>query len=339
MAKKGKAKYTREERQQFRSGAVPDPRGKVAQETPEQANERALADLYGAKGANAGNALINKFLDSSIDPATGQPRAPLGRVGTNLPGSEQSSKRYSDLYDTTQGRKPEQETALANMKAGLGGYTSPEYQAQREQMQRGLNSNMATGAAQLARSQARGKVYGAAASAQSGNLIRGAQNQKDELEQDLMIRNIDEMDRRNLQYGEYGRGLDTEEFDRRAAATKAYGDESAAQRVETLDREKINLGQSNAELAAQIGAYTGAGATNLAQQNTEEAARIQEKGIDALSDSQSSVVKAAQNYNKPATSTAPAPAAAPKGTDTIGPSTTKGPADIKAKAKQRARRR
>lgn len=253
---------------------------KVA-DTPEQANERALADLYGAKGASAGNALINKFL----------PEGALGRVGTDLPGGQESTKRYKDLYESTQGRRPEQETALANMKAGLGGYTSPEYQAQREQMQRGLNSNMATGAAQLARSQARGKVYGAAATAQTGNLVRGAQNQKDQLEQDLMIKNIDEMDRRNLQYGEYGRGLDTEEFDRRASATKGYGDETANLRGEELERQKINLGQSNAELAAQIGAYTGAGATNLAQRNTEEASRIQEKGINALSDGGTSSVK------------------------------------------------
>lgn len=247
--------------------------GKV-QDTPEQANERALAGLYGTEGANAGNALINKFL---------QPGA-LGRVSTDIQGAKGSQDRYASLYQSTLNRAPEQETAMANMKAGLGGYTSPEYQAQREQMQRGLNSNMATSSSALARSQARGKVYGAAASAQQGNLIRGAQDTKDNLEQELMSKNIDERDRRNLQYGEYGRGLNQEEFDRRASATKGYGDEEAALRTEELERQKVNLGQSNAELAAQIGAYTGAGATALAQKNAEAGQDISRQGIRAMSD-------------------------------------------------------
>lgn len=271
--------------------------GKV-QDTPEQANERALASLYGTAGANAGNALINKFLDTSNG------KEPLGRVSTDVMGmgGQNSLQRYQNLYNSTQGRASEQTDVMNRMQAGLGGYTSPEYQAQREQMQRGLNSNMATSSSALARSQARGKVYGAAASAQQGNLIRGAQDTKDNLEQDLMIKNIDEMDRRNLQYGEYGRQLNQEEFDRRADATKGYGDEGANIRNETLDREKINLGQSNATLASQIGAYTGAGATALAQKNTEEGQRISEKGIDAMSDSQSNLVKAASgNTQAPAT--------------------------------------
>lgn len=250
------------------------------QDTPEQANERALASLYGTAGANAGNALINKFLDTSNG------KEPLGRVSTDVMGmgGQNSLQRYQNLYNSTQGRASEQTDVMGRMQAGLGGYTSPEYQAQREQMQRGLNSNMATSSSALARSQARGKVYGAAASAQQGNLIRGAQDTKDNLEQDLMIKNIDEMDRRNLQYGEYGRQLNQEEFDRRADATKGYGDEGANIRNETLDREKINLGQSNATLASQIGAYTGAGSIALSQKNTEAGQDISRQGLRTLSD-------------------------------------------------------
>lgn len=253
-----------------------DHKGKPGQpkapKVPRDPNEEALRKLYGDTGANAGNALINKFL---------QPGA-LGRVQTALPGSENDLGRYQELYNSTSQRDPMQADVLNRMQAGLGGYTSPEYQAQREQMMRGVQSNTATGLQQLAKSQARGKVYGAAASAQAGNLLTGAQQSKDTLEQDLMVKNIDEQQKRLTEYGQYGRGLNEEEFGRRANATQAYGDEEGRLRQEELDREKINLGQTNAELAAQIGAFTGAGGLALQQKNTEESQKIQRKGINAV---------------------------------------------------------
>lgn len=244
--------------------------------TPDQirqkANEKALAGLYGAEGVNAGNALMNKFL---------QPGA-LGRVSTEVPGGAQSLERYNRLQASADARDPMQTDVLSRMKAGLGGYTSPEYQAQREQMTRGLDSNLQTSLGQLAKSQARGKVYGAAASAQQSNALRADQDSRNNLEQDLYIKNIDEMQRRLSTYGEYGRGLNQEEFDRRASATKGYGDEAAKLREDELERQKINLGQSNAELAAQIGAFTGAGGTALTKAQTKAAQRIQQKGISLI---------------------------------------------------------
>lgn len=240
--------------------------------TPQQLNERALSKLYTPEGAAGGNALINKFL---------QPGA-LGRVSTDIQGAQGSLDRYRALYDSTQGRTGEQEDVMKRMQSGLEGYTSPEYQAQREQMMRGLQSNYSTAASQLARGQARGKVYGAASTAQLSNLQRSTAQSKDQLEQDLMVKNIDEKQRRLMEYGEYGRGLDSEEFDRRASATKGISDEEAALRNEELERQKINLGQSNAELAAQIGAYTGAGGTALAQKNNREARRIQKRALKKI---------------------------------------------------------
>lgn len=238
------------------------------------ANDRAIAGLYGPEGVNAGNALINKFL---------QPGA-LGRVSVDV-GSENSLQRYGDLYKSAQGRDPIQEKVLANMEAGLGGYTSPQYQAQREQMMRGQQSNLQTGLSQLAKAQARGKVYGAAGAAQQSNLLRSSEQSKNQLEQDLYIKNIDEMDRRNMEYGKYGRGLAEEEFGRRADATKMYGDEGRKFREEELQRQQINLGQSNAELAAQIGAFTGAGSQAIAKAQNKAAMRLQKKGINLIAKS------------------------------------------------------
>ena len=236
-------------------------------------NDRALEGLYGPEGVNAGNALINKFL---------QPGA-LGRVEEGLPGSEEQSKRYEDLYKGTQGRDPIQEEALANMQKGLGGYTSPEYQAQREQMMRGQQSNLRTGLSQLAKAQARGKVYGAAGAAQQANMLRGSEESKNQLEQDLYVKNIDEMGRRNLEYGQYGRGLNEEEYSRRADATSRYGDENRKLRDEQLERQKINMGQFDAEHAARIGAFTGAGGTAIAKAQNKAAQKLQKMGINKIS--------------------------------------------------------
>ena len=239
--------------------------------TDAQKNDKAMEGLYGQEGVSAGNALINKFL------APGS----LGRVSTEI-GGQNSLQRYSNLYDSVQGRDPIQTQALQNMQAGLGGYTSPQYQAQREQMQRGLNSNYLTSAGQLMRAQSRGKVYGAAGAAQMANLQRSTQNSKDQLEQDLYIKNIDEMDRRNMEYGKYGRGLNEEEYGRRSEATKLWGEEGRKLRDEELERQKVNLGQSNAELAAQIGAFTGAGAQSIAKMQNKKAQAIQLKGLQMV---------------------------------------------------------
>ena len=120
-----------------------------------QKNEKALGSFYGNDGANAGNALINKFL----------PEGALGRVSTDVPGQEAIGKRNQELMGNVGSSGAERES-LNNMQKGLGGYTSPEYQAQREQQMRGMNSNLQTGMSQLAKAQARGKVYGAAGVAQ-----------------------------------------------------------------------------------------------------------------------------------------------------------------------------
>ena len=244
--------------------------------TPEQikakANEKALGDLYGNEGVNAGNALINKFLTPGA----------LGRVSTDLPGSVENLGRYKELNDKYKSRDPMQADVLNRMQGGLEGYTAEQNQAQREQMTRGLQSNFVSSQAQLARAQARGKVYGAAGAAQQANLIRGNEDSRNNLEQDLMIKNIDEKRSRLNEYGQYGRELTGEEYDRQFQNTKAYADEEAKLRDEELGRQKINLGQANAETAAQIGAFTGAGATNLAQRNTTAAQDIQKQGIKAI---------------------------------------------------------
>lgn len=258
--------------------------------TPEQiraqANDKALAGLYGAEGANAGNALINKFV---------QPGS-LGRVSTDLAGGEQTMKRSGELLGQA-GASAEEQDTIARMKAGLGGYSSPEYQASREQMMRGQQSNFATAQGQLAKAQARGKVYGAAGAAQQANLASSAQVSKDNLEQDLMVKNIDEQRSRLAEYGQYGAQTKASAFDRTRGATNDMNTTQAGLRNETLDREKINIGQANAETAAQIGLYTGAGSSALAKEGTKEANQISREGLRAQG-WKTAKEKAALNYRR-----------------------------------------
>ena len=190
---------------------------------------KAVEGLYGPQGYEAGQALVDKYL---------QPGS-LGRMET--------------------GPSAEQNEYTAKLKAGLGGYTSPEYQAQREQMTQGLNSNYKTAANQLAKAQARGKVYGAAGAAQQANLSTGLQNSKNDLEQKLMVQNIDEMQKR----------------------LGAYGGQVNALQGQKMDAEKTNLGQQAAETSGIINAFTGMGGQAYAQRQQEEMNRIMRNAIAA----------------------------------------------------------
>lgn len=256
-----------------------------AKTTPEQikqqANNKALGGLYGNEGVNAGNALINKFL----------PEGALGRVSTDVPGATQSLERSNALLQKA-GTSPDQQAALDGMKAGLGGYTSPEYQASREQMMRGVNSDYATSQGQLAKAQARGKVYGAAGAAQQANLAASTQTSKDNLEQDLMVKNIDEQQNRLKTYGDYAASTQKQGFDQNEAATSDYNNTEAGLRGEELDREKVNLGQADSEIAGRIGAFQGAGSTALTKSQTASAQDIQRQGIAAINGNGSTTAKA-----------------------------------------------
>lgn len=259
------------------SGNKPKPgsKPKAPKLTPEEkaqkAQQKALGSLYGNEGYNAGNALINKFL----------PEGALGRVSTELPGAAGQLQRQQALMGQAGSSDAEKE-AIAKMQAGLGGYTSGEYQASREQMMRGQQSNYATSQGQLAKAQARSKVYGAAGAAQMANLAASSQQSKDQLEQDLMVKNIDEQQRRLQDYGKYAGDMQASAFERGNIATKAYGDTEAGMRDEELTRQKVNLGQANAELASQIGLFTGAGGTALAKAQNKAAQKIQKQGIAAI---------------------------------------------------------
>jgi hypothetical protein len=139
----------------------------------------------------------------------------LGRV---------SEQRSSDVVD-----------ALGRMKAGLKGYTSPEYEGMREKMQQGINQNLATGLSELRRAQGIARTRGASAAAQAANLNRAALQDKAQIEQDLFLKAAQERDSRLQNYMNQIRSVEGDEFKRQA----------------------FNLGQQGQEVAGRASALTG----------------------------------------------------------------------------------
>jgi len=203
--------------------------------TKKRPKQSATDKLYGANNVSAANEFLNRFLPSTD--ASGKPS--YGMVSTQLEGEED---------------------VLNRMRSGLGGYTSPEYQAQREQMMRGQNSNLQTSLSQLAKAQARGRVYGAAASAQQANTLQSAQNTKDTLEQDLYVKNIDEQQKR----------------------LGVLAEEQGKAREETLGREKFNIGSADAYKSSQLAAWLGIAGLGLSKTQQAAMQKIYERGIAAV---------------------------------------------------------
>lgn len=236
------------------------------------AYDRAMSTLYGDRGVSAGKALADKFY------STGS----LGTLDTNVPGADKTLGGYSDLMSKYANPSADQQMAIEKMKAGLGGYTSQEYQASREQMQRGLNSNLQTNLSNLAKSQARGKVYGAAATAQQQNQMIAAGNQKDQLEQDLMVKNIDEQRSRLSEFGNYSGQVQAQNYQMQSGLQNDYTKAQSDINAQQMEREKINMANRQAEIAGQIGAYTGSGALALSEEQNRAMNRINQQGIRAV---------------------------------------------------------
>lgn len=237
-----------------------------------EARNRAIAGLFGNEATNASNAIIGQYLPEGV----------LGRVDTKLQGGEEAIQQKRDLIGKYGQRDPMQTDVLNRMQGGLEGYTAPQYQAQREQMQRGMQSAYANQAGQLAKAQARGKVYGAAGVAQQANLQASNAASRNQLEQDLMVKNIDEQQRRLGEYGNYGRALTQEEYARQSDAAKGFGDEASRQRQEQLDREKTNLGQADAEVASRLGVIQGIGGLGLTKAQNKAANKLQRQATAQL---------------------------------------------------------
>ncbi len=211
MAKEQKKTTTAAERRALRKAKAE--RGKTAQPgtplTPEQEQAKRdqeasvrIQDLLGPDAQGATDLADRFFKEGS-----------LGRVDESRPAAVQD---YLNRY-----------------REGLGGYTGAEQQGQLEQAQRGIDTQYQTSLGQLAKAQARGGVRGAAATRQQSNLDRSRMGEQQNLQQDLLVRNADEKQKR---LGEYAQSLE-------------------GARSDELDRRKLNLDQLASERAGSAGTY------------------------------------------------------------------------------------
>lgn len=163
--------------------------------------------------------------------------------------------RLKATASTAGARTAEQQAAIANLQAGLGGYNSQQLQGQREQAQRGIDTQYKTGLSSLARAQARSGVRGASAVAQQANAERDRVAQQQNLEQDIFVKNADEMQRRAEGYQGTLQGLEGEEINRGRMANSDYINQLNNQRADELSRERENLDRGAAEQGGKIDTY------------------------------------------------------------------------------------
>jgi hypothetical protein len=154
---------------------------------------------------------------------------------------------------------------MARQKAALEGYTGQEMTGMREQMGRQNDAAYANQRAQMSTQQARSGVRGASAGAQMMALARAKAGQDSQLNQDLMVKNADEKQRRLSAYGQDLSKMETDEYSRARESLGDYGGDLGAARGDVLERQKFNLGQTEKEKAGYLGTLFGA--VGLGQQN------------------------------------------------------------------------
>lgn len=227
-------------------------KNKASANTPEAQSSQAIADLVGRHGAGA-SGLVDKFY------AEGS----MGRVDESRSGEVTGIlDQLSAIRDTYgipgKNRSAELSANLNSLKSQSEGYTSPEYQAMREQQRRGTESAYNTQNAAANRSISRNRLTGSQAALMKDKAQRDKAEAQGRNEQDLMIRSADEKYRRTGEYGNTLRGVEDTEFNRMRGTLGDYSDTLNATRDDELKRRLINLDQVNAEKAGQAGTYFGA---------------------------------------------------------------------------------
>lgn len=218
---------------------------------PQTNRDRAVADLVGKYGEGA-SGLVDKFY------APGS----MGRVDESRSGevtgilAQLSAIR--DVYGIPgKNRSAELSANLASQKSQAEGYTSPEYQAMREQQRRGTESAYKTQDSATNRSITRNRLSGAQAALLKNKVQRDRSEAQGQNEQDLMIRGADEKYKRTGEYGNTLRDVEDTEFNRMRETLDDYSTQLGSARDDELKRRLINLDQVNAEKAGQAGTYFG----------------------------------------------------------------------------------
>lgn len=182
----------------------------------------------------------------------------LGRLGYAGPDSQNVVDQYKGIYNQYASGQPSQATQdiLAQYKSGLQGYMAPELQGMREQAQRGLDTAYTAQLRDLQRVQGSsgGRLQAAGQVMQLGAKRNQAQGQ---LEQDLLVKNADEMQKRLGAYNLANTTAEQNAFSQRNDTLDAYQKALAAQRTDTLNTNIYNNTQAANEKSGYLGTLFG----------------------------------------------------------------------------------
>lgn len=154
---------------------------------------------------------------------------------------------------------------IERFKGGLEGYTAAENNALRESASRGLDANAADLRYKRMRSNAAGRVRGAAAQAGMAGIDRDRQQQGMELEQDIFLKNADEKRSRLMDYSSLVRSVDDTNYTRRQSAFKDFRDFQDQEERESYDRGRTALGDYENTLGGQSAERFQIGQFNIGQ--------------------------------------------------------------------------
>lgn len=220
-----------------------------------QKQGKAVSGLVGAD-ANAATLLSNQLF----------PEGSLGRVSTGFDANGNRIFENQDILDRYKGiashyfenpLSDSEKDYTQTLKDRSKGYTTDEMQGMREQSNRASNTALSTSLAELAKTNARNGVRGAAGGRM--NEIIASQYGRNTLqnEQNLQVKNADEATKRLGLYGEQVNTNATNSYNRIEGSLGSYNTALTARQQDELGRQNTNLSQVAAEKAGQYGSYFG----------------------------------------------------------------------------------
>ena len=242
-------------------------------------------------GEQFGRGLANEFYSDGS----------LGRINETLTPEEIAAQARAKQLADTVGLQTDQIKNIVNQQQGiltnaqnlsdielealgvarnaLPGLDAPEMEALRSQARANINGSMQAGVRDLAKTQARNQVFGAAATAQRGLLQRQGIVENRNLERDLLVKNIDikqaaqnaftnlvtntegnRASRTNAASGQLANTVLNDESQRNTSsinATNVAGNLAATLGQRLSQLQQYNLGQKAAEKAGQVGSILG----------------------------------------------------------------------------------
>lgn len=210
----------------------------------------------------------------------------LGRVDASRPSEVQDlinqSLGIANFYGPGgQKRSADTQDYVARLKASLEGYTAPELQAQRESMNREINSQYKGAEASLGRNIARSGIRGGVAGALYEDIANKSAHQKAQNEQDIYIKNADEKQKRLTTYGGELSGIEGTEYGRMMDTNKYAQDSIANARADEEKRTEYNLGQGAAEKAGYLATLYGGLGYGLQKKGMKQNKKISLAAIKA----------------------------------------------------------